>query len=72
MGFGSARPGVGVWEGVEGHVRNNYDEKFTAIGIAVKFYDSDGIMIGDQRGRGLRGLPGAAAQGRILANSPGG
>jgi hypothetical protein len=35
--------------GVEGHVRNNYDEKFTAIGIAVKFYDSDGIMIGDGR-----------------------
>jgi hypothetical protein len=33
--------------GVEGHVRNNYDERFTAIGIAVKFYDADGIMIGD-------------------------
>ena len=35
--------------GVEGHVRNNYDERFTALGIAVKFYDADGIMIGDGR-----------------------
>jgi len=33
--------------GVEGHVKNNYDERFTALGIAVKFYDADGIMIGD-------------------------
>jgi len=33
--------------GVEGHVKNNYDERFTVIGIAVKFYDADGIMIGD-------------------------
>jgi len=33
--------------GVEGYLRNICDDRLSAVGIAVKFYDYDGIMIGD-------------------------